>query len=323
MKKLLCMILAFLMALSLVACGGSGDPADPDNDKSENNQKDDNKGEDKPVVDPVTGEITLDEPFVLVQVVSQHSEYTQYFYDESGRITKEVITDGKNGPVIDELVYNYSEEADGTLVVGYAGLGIGNGEIKKFNSDGYCIEVKNYSTTRAETPEEILDESHYMYGYRFEYDSENRLSKVVTLSDDGTDAGWTEIAYNENGDLASRVSYRKDGSFNYGDYFEYDQNGDALKRTRKGSNEYTVDYTWELSTGDNGVSQRKVKGGDFILNYHYDENGNFESLQVSDDYGVIKGKLLPKDSALLENNLWRTMTFMPLSVALAKQNSAE
>ena len=98
MKKILSILLALAMLLSLVACGNDGDSKDDgdkkdngsifggnDNDKDEGN-KDDEK---KPVVNE-DGSLNLDEPLVLVKSSVNDNVYSKFIYDENGKITNEL-----------------------------------------------------------------------------------------------------------------------------------------------------------------------------------------------------------------------------------------
>ena len=127
----------------------------------------------------------------------------KYSYDEKGRISlikwSDEDTDGRqtfsySEGLIQEVTIAYSASDD------YSGISLFR---MNYNSDGQISSV-----TETESSSYSSSEEHYSYS--FEYDSQNRLIRILK-SDEDSSVESTEISYTPSGEV-EKIAYSESGS---------------------------------------------------------------------------------------------------------------
>lgn len=235
MKKLLALLLCFVMVISLAACGQIGNSTGMNNGSTgtniytpATNGSDGNRGEEG-------GEEPISGSSVLVRVEEFYADGELYSgiyftYDDNGRLTN--ITSSGNTSIFSHT-YTYNDE--------------------------------NYITQR--TSVDSLDRtSTLIYDYIFENE---KLTKLVAHWD-GEDYCQINYSYHADGSLEMEYMDLVRGE-DAGHYYQYDGNGNITHITREWDRSYT--YETSLTYAANSLLTMTVDS-DIVRNYEHDENGN-------------------------------------------------
>jgi len=126
-----------------------------------------------------------------------------------------------------------------------------------------------------------------------ETEPDNKVEKPteeIFYYEDGSIAYWNEYEYNANGNLIKKTNNRRDGLMAYYTKYEYDENDNMIKEVLRNINDTKL-YQYEYYT--NGVMSKKIKYRIYSDNlaekiYEYDINGNeIKYTDYSISYGTL------------------------------------
>jgi len=334
MKKLLSILLALAMLLSLVACGNDGDSKD-DGDKKDNgsifgendNDKDEGKKDDekKPIVNE-DGSLNLDEPLVLVKSSVNDNVYSKFIYDENGKITNELTF--HRGEQSNDYVYTYEDMGDGTTRVRKMNMVDGGfGYEYIYDAYGMCVSEKRYFSSSSD-PEKMFSESRLEAVREYTYDATGKILSYTYAGKDGVAVELITYSYDENGRfIGVSTTNIESGEILTSDTYTRDENGDIIGRVRvNGSDTYELEFKPETVSYMGKVESKQLieveRGGKaYQIMYNYDENGELNNVSITDkqNLGFYPPEMFLAEGALMRNCETTDCVFKPLSVALAEQ----
>lgn len=243
-KKLLAAVLCGAMALSLVACGGSG-----------------------------TGNGTSEKPLrkVTKQInytpsTGEKQNETETHYDKNGRETYKKFTSYNTGANRDETMttettYNWVENGD-TVTADLLG---GNSETITYDKDGNVI--KRLTKT-------MIGHTEYVYTYK----NGVQATMVMTTVQSDTVLTVLEASFDERGNLAKYVYKDSTGKvmYSYDQTYEYDKAGKILSSTMKvlGTDGQSQDVKYDYVYDANGFLDKIEVDGTLTTDYTCDSKGN-------------------------------------------------
>ena len=272
LKKLLCLVLAILMMLSMVACGQ--DTGDGEKDGSSK------KPSENPTVPSSTGEPTLEDigPWVVTEEYDYRGDRFVYQYDESGELVSYEAFDGTKK--YRDYVATYTVTAEGGKVTVIESKHVQDEKFEKsyeieYNAKGDMIRYSNYYR------DEVTSE------YIFTYDAEGYLTSYV---------------YSYEGMLGDPVKRTVNYTFRDGLLRNVEQFVQIEGKEAERENAYSYDYdaegylkTIQYTRGEeSGVIdlETNIYGDMVILRVaddcdHYVPNRNLISIkEYQDDYGL-------------------------------------
>ena len=137
---------------------------------------------------------------------------------------------------------------------------------------------------------ETITSSDNKWSYKFEYDEQNRISKIIRYSE-GSLHNTIPITYSENDLVEMGFVVEGNGSWGYWT-FNYAISGNTINFTRTNWNHYSGvssiigAFTGVLTLNGDGLPVKKEEdyGGGFEYTYQYDGNGNMVKAFFPDDY---------------------------------------
>lgn len=219
MKKILSMVLAAVMALSLTACGGQEDAGTP-------------PPEEKPVKNPVRSELYDSDGNKMADIAHEYdssgrrisntttwvingeSETDTYTYDENGNVVKKVYTNSYSPGY--ENVTNYIYDTDGRLIKENHGA-------EEFYM-GYEYDENGHLAKRFNMNDGTMSE----YFTTYQCDAQGNVLVMTDDWDDGFVATNT-YSYDADGKML-KMDYAVNGQVLYTHEYEYDAEGNLTKQ---------------------------------------------------------------------------------------------
>ncbi len=185
----------------------------------------------------------------------------------------------------------YNSRGDLVSYITYVLISEGNFSAEKrsygytYNSDG--------------TVKEISRSGHSQGTYRYEYDSEKRITKITSAEPSGEVTATLNFSYDKHGRLAEKSDF-------YGStVFSYDGKGRLVKSERNSSEaaseSFTETFTYKYNSDGDIVRQTYTVKNPFntskiITEYEYDERGALIRLTVRDSFGAETEKEYKNDA---------------------------
>ncbi len=185
----------------------------------------------------------------------------------------------------------YNSRGDLVSYITYVLISAGNFSAEKrsygytYNSDG--------------TVKEISRSGHSQGTYRYEYDSEKRITKITSAEPSGEVTATLNFLYDKHGRLAEKSDF-------YGStVFSYDGKGRLVKSERNSSEaaseSFTETFTYKYNSDGDIVRQTYTVKNPFntskiITEYEYDERGALIRLTVRDSFGAETEKEYKNDA---------------------------
>ena len=219
MKKLIAILLALMIALSLAACSGNNSP------KSNTSQSDS---------DPIDS-TTPEEMEESVPVFAKTKEtlyghtyvYSDYTIDENGRIT---------GYKKDNEKYTLTYDEKGNLLTEKHELSNGKPYTDTYTYDEKNMPIRHDDSSRNNT-----------YVFTYEYDNQGRvIKKHSELKDGDYPQDWL-YEYDENDVLIKETQVSKHSTYEI--TYSYDENGNVKSQTAVNKEDGSTDYqpvTYEI-----------------------------------------------------------------------------
>jgi len=259
MKKFLSIMLAFVLALSLAACGGSA-AAESWQEQydlgvkylSELNYEEAVVAFTKAIeIDPKQAEAYVELARVYVQQENK-DEAKKVLYKASSTIGENEKLDNAYSELEIEKPSDNEETADNTspqTPVPFDESKIVKSERYDYNDGSYYIEDYDENGNNIRTTEYNADGS-VDYWYISDYDEKGNCTRTTVYNADGSvESIWD---YDEDGNCIRETWYNADGSVDYWYIYDYDEKGNQIRSTYYNA-DGSVDY-WYI--------------------YDYDENGN-------------------------------------------------
>ena len=333
MKKLLCFLMAIMM-LSLVGCGATEGTVENSANELAAVQDETAGQESEASADSVVSEdaeesmeeaYVLDEPLVLVKQITNDNAYGEYYYDETGRIMQELTY--FKGELSNCYVYNYTEQEDGTTLLRVMNdVPYGAGYEYFYDTAGNCVKFVNYFSGNTD-PEKIFSESFIQGITEYEYDENNRLITRTYMNPQGDGTVYT-YEYDEKGQLVYREeSGLQSGTVLHSDAYVYDENGYVIQKEVYSVTygESVNDYEWSINydTDEVNIINERERNTGHELEYEYTEDGKLWSITVDDRLTLLPDEIYISNGKLVSTCENCRFVLMPLSQALAMQNSTE
>jgi len=96
--------------------------------------------------------------------------------------------------------------------------------VMEYDNDGKLIKTILYN------------ESSLWYSFTYDYNSLNQMIKIKVYTDHDSEWGWTDLKYDDNGNIKERTIYGYDNLVNFHYTYTYDNNDNMI-----GENYYEVD----------------------------------------------------------------------------------
>lgn len=311
LRKLLCMVLAMLMVLSMVACG-------KDADDGENADKGKNPGKD-PTVPTTTAPAEDDTVWVLTKEYDGDNRYTLYYYDTEGNlIGGEYYQDSKKWG---DYQFVTTTTEDGGKIVEKSYKNVKDTEYSKQYSYEYDAEGKLIK---------VEDISRYSSSYwTFAYNADGDVTEALHMTDEGQQE---KVTYTYQDGTLYQVNYYKSEN-NWGIYtYTYDANGFPVKIEIE--NVYAGEPGQEIldlvrSEDSYGWQIDKVSGGK-LIKFSIEDRDNVPYERILQFYrpGIFMDGWLPTvmmgcmDTADFTAQYIK-LCYMPLEVNLSLQKGNE
>lgn len=169
-------------------------------------------------------------------------------------------------------------------------------------SPGNYDEIKRlyeYTYNSDGTVKEIRRSGDIPVTYRYEYDSEKRITKITSAEPSGEVTATLNFSYDKHGRLAEKSDF-------YGSTaFSYDGNGRLVKSERNSSEaaseSFTETFTYKYNSDGDIVRQTYTVKNPFntskiITEYEYGERGALIRLTVRDSFGAETEKEYKNDA---------------------------
>lgn len=280
MKKLLVLLMASVISVSLIACGSSGDMSAIEGQST--NMEEESFSTESEISESESedvSEVMVEEgPKVLVKVSHCDSyetprQTTEYEYDEVGNCIKAVTDYG-----CEEFTYDSSgKEISHTL---YSNSGEKNQwDESTYDEDGRLIEKLYYSASTI---------SLGYYYDKYTYDEIGNVIRIDTLIvEEGVESPgeYYIYEYDENGKIIKESLYGKYYAYNTIDQcieYEYDESGNQIKKLVYNNvyyaNEMALESTYEYKYDESGklIEEKgsEFASDDYYVVYEYDEDGD-------------------------------------------------
>ncbi len=210
---------------------------------------------------------------LLHKTYSTPKNYTEYFYNPSDKII--MVQSFNNDKLERETNYEYDK----------------NGNIIKETTFTTSLGVPQYSYLTYEYDEQNLLSKTFAYlkmgddNYElrstkiYEYDSNRRLIKTKLYSTDNVERKYTELVYDDNGNVIEKNFYQ-DGKLSFNDKYEYDNMNNPLRQNTAGTSVYTISKNNVIKhiqmnfmiENDNSTSEFKYEynSNGYPISYSYD-----------------------------------------------------
>ena len=322
MKKLIAMMLALVMVLSLCACNKKDDGAAEEETETAyllteivmtttdedgkahtmkaNPEYDDDYNivglksyEDDKLATETTYDRDFDKPLVWLE------------YDEDGKVTDrtEYTYDDKGNCLESNSSYTDEDGKTSTYKEVCTYDGDGNQLTRKYYSNGelYSENTYTYTATGKVATETYIYSRGYESHYSYTYDEHDNLLKVEASSYVETyenvyeNGKLVEAKGYEDGELESYAKYDANGNVILKIYYDdgaeedryeytYDENGKILKRVSKwGDGTDTVTYTYNSNGKITEYNYSNSDGDSNRMTYSYDDNGNIVGVKLYED----------------------------------------
>ena len=218
------------------------------------------------------------------------NESFEYKFDKSGKLLKELYTDGNGNVWTYVYIYNSHDQLSTYISRSYTG---------RFSVDTYEYDAKgrlvhqatdsNSTSQQCETKWQYNDNGQISqidwsnssgeYCTVFSYKNDNPVKE--TFYEDGEPTGWRINSYDSNGHRVKAVKYSPDGTVEDTWVLEYDSSGNCTSRKRYTGNSSVAD--WEISYEyDSAGHQTLLKDRTVsdtredttVTESEYDKNGN-------------------------------------------------
>lgn len=181
MKKLLCLVLALLMVLSMAACGE--DPQENGETKDPGNQNPGTTGNIPTTAAPTEPSVEDLGPWVISQETDHANDRFVYAYDENGNLTGYEAFDGSKKYRDYQAIY--SDTASGGKLLVIESKHVQDKEFKKtfemeYDADGKLIRCSNYTFGDDVSSEYLFTYDQNGYLSRYVYTYEGMLGDQVT-----------------------------------------------------------------------------------------------------------------------------------------------
>lgn len=190
------------------------------------------------------------------------NEYFQYQFDNSGKLRRELYTDG--GGNVWTYIYLYDSNDRLSAYVSRSYTGNTSLDKYEYDSNGRLILHSSQNSSSSETYETAweynddgqvsqIDWSDYEGEHRAVFSYKNHNPTKETFYDDEELSGWRINSYDDKGRRIKTVKYSSDGTVEDTWVLEYDASGNCTLRARYPEQSTVAD--WEIS-------------------YEYDSDGN-------------------------------------------------
>ncbi len=324
MKRITSLILCALLLLSCAACGNSDGSENTENTGVSGVQGSADNSEEKNNTVP-----EYDGPWVVVRQRTNSYLYTDYLYDEAGRITEARTINTKFSATEPKALdtYTYSSRDDGTVLVNVLTRREEDfsGKQLVYSADGVCLERLTYESVRKEDSAFSSEKLKSKTGY--EYDAQNRLTKA----DYSTYGEASVYAYDGNGRLVRAESWKNGECWETLTY-SYNEKGDLVTEDSKNSVMGDAVYAYNCTYNYDGESLCKKsftdeKGHEILVyDYEYDDQGRLTKITVDSAHdGLYPTEYFTGDGYEMEmfcfNGVGGSITLMPLALALEQQSA--
>lgn len=215
--------------------------------------------------------------------------YFQYQFDKSGKLRRELYTDG--GGDVWTYVYLYNSNDQLSAYVSRSYTGSTSLDKYEYDSSGRLIlhTQDDFSSGKYKTAWQYNDvgqisqidwsNSNGEYCTVFSYKNDNPVKE--TFYEDGEPTGWRINSYDSNGHRVKAVKYSPDGTVEDTWVLKYDASGNCTSRKRYTGNSSVAD--WEISYEyDSAGHQTLLKDRTVsdtredttVTKSEYDKNGN-------------------------------------------------
>ena len=239
MKKIFALIMAVIMAFSLVACGGT-------NNDSGNAQPESNQGQETVVVkNPVRSELYDSSGKILADI--------SYEYDADGKLLSNTTSwnyDFGSGSETDTYTYD-SKGNVATKTSSYSDSDYASVKHYEYDADNRLVK-------------EYFDED---YGIKYVYGDDGRLAEVFNYNADGA-LLWQTYSYEGNAVIQTELW----GSWTLTYITYYDEQGNPLKWVYESDGTpmlthiYTYDAEGKLTKQDVSIESWKMEG--YVVHYY-------------------------------------------------------
>ena len=218
------------------------------------------------------------------------NESFEYKFDKSGKLLKELYTDGNGNVWTYVYLYNSHDQLSTYISRSYTG---------RFSVDTYEYDAKgrlvhqatdsNSTSQQCETKWQYNDNGQISqidwsnssgeYCTVFSYKNGNPVKE--TFYEDGESTGWRINSYDSNGHRVKAVKYSPDGTVEDTWVLEYDSSGNCTSRKRYTGNssvaDWEISYEYDRAGHQTLLKDRTVsdtREDTTVTESEYDKNGN-------------------------------------------------